>query len=97
MDFGSASVYVGREVVPLTRTEMNILEQLARNGPRTVTYESLAKRSLDVAEASEPENRTIRVHVQRLRSKLGDSVEAPTYIANVRGVGYRFVAPITDS
>jgi DNA-binding response OmpR family regulator len=34
-------------------------------------------------------DRTIDVHIRRLREKLGDDVEVPRYIATVRGAGYR--------
>src|SRR5207245_351315 len=35
--------------------------------------------------------RTIDVHVGRLRDKLGEDVDRPRYIATVRGAGYRAV------
>ena len=35
--------------------------------------------------------RTIDVHVGRLREKLGESLDKPRYIATVRGAGYRAV------
>ena len=34
-------------------------------------------------------DRTIDVHVGRLREKLGDDAEQPLYVMTVRGVGYR--------
>jgi DNA-binding response OmpR family regulator len=34
-------------------------------------------------------DRTIDVHVRRLREKLGDDADDPRYIATVRGAGYR--------
>jgi DNA-binding response OmpR family regulator len=34
-------------------------------------------------------DRTIDVHVGRLRDKLGDDASSPRYVATVRGVGYR--------
>jgi two-component system alkaline phosphatase synthesis response regulator PhoP len=34
-------------------------------------------------------DRTIDVHIGRLREKLGDDAGAPRYIATIRGVGYR--------
>ena len=36
-------------------------------------------------------DRTIDVHVGRLRDKLGDLATTPRFIATVRGVGYRAV------
>jgi DNA-binding response OmpR family regulator len=38
-------------------------------------------------------DRTIDVHVGRLRDKLGDDAAAPRYIATIRGAGYR-AAPL---
>jgi two-component system phosphate regulon response regulator PhoB len=35
------------------------------------------------------EERTIDVHIRRLREKLGDDADEPRYIATVRGAGYR--------
>jgi DNA-binding response OmpR family regulator len=35
--------------------------------------------------------RTIDVHVGRLREKLGEVADHPRYIATVRGAGYRAV------
>jgi two-component system, OmpR family, alkaline phosphatase synthesis response regulator PhoP len=40
-------------------------------------------------EESEVLDRTIDVHVGRLRDKLGDDADRPRYVATVRGVGYR--------
>jgi DNA-binding response OmpR family regulator len=34
-------------------------------------------------------DRTIDVHVRRLRDKLGDDPIAPRYVMTVRGAGYR--------
>ena len=35
------------------------------------------------------------MHVQHLRAKLGDSAERPSYIANVYGIGYKFLLPVS--
>jgi DNA-binding response OmpR family regulator len=39
-------------------------------------------------------DRTIDVHMGRLRRKLGDDASDPRFIATVRTVGYKFVAPV---
>jgi DNA-binding winged helix-turn-helix (wHTH) protein len=43
----------------------------------------------------QPEN--IKVLVRELRRALGDSPATPRFIAAVHGVGYEFVAPVTDA
>jgi DNA-binding response OmpR family regulator len=40
-------------------------------------------------DQSEVLDRTVDVHIGRLRDKLGDDAERPRYVATVRGVGYR--------
>ena len=38
------------------------------------------------------DERVVDVHIRNLRKVLGDDAEAPTWIATVRGVGYKFMA-----
>jgi DNA-binding response OmpR family regulator len=74
----------------LTPTEFDLLEHLARHSDRVVTAHELV-RMIQGYDLSEPDARPIiRVHIQRLRQKLEDDPENPTYIVNVRGKGYRF-------
>ncbi len=96
MDFGAAEVYKAGEPINLTRTELALLEHLVRNATRVVTYESLASNILQVAEPADADSRLVKVHVQHLRSKLGDSAENPQYIANVYGIGYKFLPQVTS-
>ena len=100
MDFSAAVVSRAGELILLTRTEMKMLEVLVRNAPRVVTFGALASMIQGVVEPSDTESNVIRVHVQHLRSKLGDTPQNPKYIANVRGVGYKFLlhpSPIVAS
>jgi DNA-binding response OmpR family regulator len=39
-------------------------------------------------------DRTIDVHLGRLRRRLGDSAADPRFIATVRTVGYKFMAAV---
>lgn len=96
MDFAAAEVYKGSEPINLTRTELAFLEHLVRNANRVVSYESLATNILQVDEPADADSRLIKVHVQHLRSKLGDSAENPRYIANVYGIGYKFLPTVSS-
>jgi DNA-binding response OmpR family regulator len=74
--------------VQLTTAEFRLLAALVEADGRVLTREML----LDALYGSnyvEVLDRTIDVHIRRLREKLGDDVEVPRYIATVRGAGYR--------
>jgi DNA-binding response OmpR family regulator len=86
-------VRVGGSVVPLTRVEFRLLLALLEAGGRVLSRDRLldavhGEDGLDILD------RTIDVHIRRLRDKLGDDPERPRYVATVRGVGYR-AAPVT--
>ena len=95
LDFDAAEVHKNGERLNLTLTELRILEHLTRNSGRVVTYQTLASQVLNVEDPGLSESRLIRVHVQHLRSKLGDPATSPRFISNVRGVGYKFMLPVT--
>lgn len=79
----------GREVrvnqipIELTRVEFDILAALARRAGAAITRQWLAENVLDPER--EGSERTLDVHLSRLRRKLGDA----TLIETVWGVGYR--------
>jgi len=85
-------VVCGNTPVELTVTEFDLLDYLARHSDRVISASELIKatQGYDLIEADA--RPSVRVHIQRLRQKLGDDPEHPRYILNVRGKGYRFVA-----
>ncbi|MBM3127735.1 MAG: response regulator transcription factor [Chloroflexi bacterium] len=81
----------GNEPIDLTATEFDLLDYLARAADRILTASELLKATQGSEVADVDARPMIRVHIQRLRQKLGDDPENPRYILNVRGKGYRFV------
>jgi two-component system response regulator ChvI len=77
------------EVLPLTLTEFNLLEALARRPGLVKSRGQLLRdaypHDVHVAE------RTIDTHIKRLRKKLVDVSPASDVIETVHGLGYRFV------
>ena len=73
-------------LLELTAAEFRLLAALLAAGGRVLTRDQLidALHGVDGAVV----DRTIDVHIGRLRGKLGDDASAPRYIATVRGVGY---------
>ena len=78
----------GDEAIDLTRVEFKLLQAILSADGRVLSRDQL----LDAVygqEADEVLDRTIDVHVRRLRDKLDDDPDAPRYVQTVRGVGYR--------
>ncbi len=86
----------GDELVPLTPVEFKLLVTLVAADGRALTRDQL----LDAVYGSDDGDvldRTIDVHIGRLRDKLDDDAERPRYIMTVRGVGYRAAPPLTEA
>ena len=85
LDFQAREVRVQGRVVELTRVEFELLAALARRPREAVTRQWLVEHVLDPER--EGTERTLDVHVSRLRRKLG-----PVHcLETVWGVGYRLV------
>jgi len=91
VDFASNEVMLDGKPVKLTSTESKILFLLIRNEGRLVTHESLLTKVW--GETYIDARDLLRVHIQHLRQKLGDSVESPSIIVTEHGMGYKFVRP----
>jgi two-component system, OmpR family, alkaline phosphatase synthesis response regulator PhoP len=78
--------------IPLTHVEFKLLVSLIEARGRVLTRDQL----LDAVwgqDQADVLDRTVDVHVGRLRDKLGDDADHPRYVATVRGVGYRAARP----
>ncbi len=85
LDFAAREVTVGGRRRVLTHHEFELLATLARATGRVLSREQI----LDALKGeSEPFDRSIDVHVAKLRAKLEPDPKEPRYIKTVRGVGY---------
>ena len=87
LDILKHEVKVDGTPVALTLKEFSLLELLMKNPGVVFTREQLLERNWDYSY--DGGTRTIDVHVQTLRSKLGDCA---SMIQTVRGVGYKLGA-----
>lgn len=76
-------VYQGGVKVVLAKKEFELLYLLASKPGKVYTRESILKNIWE--DSVVVTNRTIDVHIRKLREKLGE-----TYVATVKGVGYKF-------
>lgn len=82
------------KALALTTFEFSILRVLSERAGRVLAREQLLE--LVHGSADESFDRSIDVHVSRLRSKLGDDPRNPRLLKTVRGVGY-MLAPNAQS
>lgn len=100
IDMGARTVARNGEEVQLTSYEFRILTELAKRAGDTITREDLAIAVRDPAQkgkagaAYDPSvDRSLDVHVSRLRQKLEDDPKEPRFIKTVRGIGYVLARP----
>lgn len=79
--------YNGKEIL-LTRIEFDIVQFLAEQNGRVVTYKEIYEKVWHCEYLQDDGN--IMAHIHRVRQKLERDVKNPMYIQNVYGIGYRF-------
>lgn len=90
VDLPTRTVQLGGEKIDLGGIEFDILVALMRGRGKVLPREELlAEAGRNHAMVSE---RTVDVHVSRLRKKLGDDPRTPRLIKTVHGIGYVFAA-----
>jgi DNA-binding winged helix-turn-helix (wHTH) protein len=87
VDLSRKRVQLDEETAPLTYKEFELLQYLVLREGRTVARAELISSLWGAGEEDVPNERTIDVHIRRLRSKLGGYEDI---VRTVRGVGYRF-------
>jgi len=91
VDFARQEARLRGERLDLTPTEYKLLYHLVRNAGHVLQHGTLLAKVWGREYVDEVDY--IRVYIRRLRDKLGDDPDDPTYIRTERGLGYRFVAP----
>jgi DNA-binding response OmpR family regulator len=88
IDRGAREVRLDGEVKPLTSHQFGILLALADHAGRVMSREVL----MDIvkAEPLEAFDRSIDVHISRIRAAIEDDVRKPRRVITVRGAGYVF-------
>ena len=91
LDPATRTVLQNGQPVELTSVEFNLLHVLLNEAGRVVTREHLVDAVL--SRKFSPFDRSIDMHVSKVRKKLGDSENGTDHIKTVRGVGYIFAHP----
>jgi two-component system KDP operon response regulator KdpE len=87
-------VFLDNRRITLTSTEFRLLHFLVKNRgavvPRQTLEQTLWGEQVDSYGL-------VKKYIQRLRRKLGDNARDPSWIANIHGIGYRFIGPSSNS
>jgi DNA-binding response OmpR family regulator len=96
MDLAARLIFRSGERIDLTAVEFNLLESLLRNAGELVPREELIQTVL--GRSPYPYDRSIDVHVSKLRKKLGHEVSGMERIKTIRSVGYLYtVVPVPET
>jgi len=87
VDVSRKRVVIDDEVAPLTFKEFELLQYLVTHKGQTISRAEIIRSLWRADDVDIPNDRTIDVHVRRLRSKLGRFEDI---VRTVRGEGYRF-------
>ena len=82
-------------VVILSSGEFRLLKVLLERPNRVLSRDQLL--SLTQGREAEPFDRSIDLHISRLRQKLGDDARTPQLIKTLRNEGYMLCATVTSS
>lgn len=90
IDRDRREVHFRGELQPLTAHQFDILRVLAESAGKALSRDELMQRVR--GEALEAFDRSIDVHISRIRAAIGDDGKHPKRILTLRGTGYLFVA-----
>lgn len=93
INLDSAEVLRGNQVINLTPTEYRLLIYLARHPGQALSRGQLLQAVWDDSAGLESE-RTVNVHIRRLRQKVELEPSKPRLILTVPGIGYRLVTEL---
>jgi DNA-binding response OmpR family regulator len=91
LDPATRTVNRAGKPVDLTSVEFNLLEVLLREAGKVVSREHLV--NVVLSRKFSPFDRSIDMHVSKVRKKLGDTEESNGHIKTIRSVGYLFARP----
>ena len=91
LDPDNACLWRGTQSIALTPKAFDVLQYLVTHPDRLVTKDTLLDAVWPETAVSDV---VVRVAIGELRRALGDTAQAPRFIATVHRRGYRFVAPV---
>jgi two-component system response regulator MtrA len=96
LEQATGQVRRGEESISLTPIEFRLLNYLARHRGQALSRAQIVEAVWGFAPDIESE-KTVNVHIRRLREKIELKPEQPSLILTVPGIGYRLARQVTKS
>ena len=90
-----ALLVVQGEQVHATAKELELLRFFCEHPNYVFTTQQIYERVW--GEDVYGEEKTVTIHIAKLRKKLGDDTKNPTVLVNLRGIGYKFLPPVGEN
>ena len=88
LDLEAFKLTKNNKEIPLTSTELKIVELFMKNPGKVFTKKNLFESVWD--EVYIAEDNAIMVQISKIRDKIEESNKEPKYIKTIRGIGYKF-------
>jgi DNA-binding response OmpR family regulator len=92
LDIHARRLNVGEQVVNLPPTSFDYLLVLARHAPNVVDYQTLVAEAQGYQTEPREAQDLTKWHIHHIRQAIEKDARNPTFLFNVRGIGYRLVA-----
>lgn len=91
LDLHTRRVTIANRVINLPPTAFDYLLVLARHAPNVVDYQTLVSEAQGYKAEAREAQELVKWHIHHIRQAIEHDAQNPTFIINVRGIGYRLV------
>jgi DNA-binding response OmpR family regulator len=92
LDLHTRHLSISEQAVSLPPTSFDFLLVLARHCPDVVDYQTLVTEAEGIKVDAREAQELVKWHIHHIRQAIEPDVRNPSYLFNVRGVGYRLIA-----
>jgi DNA-binding response OmpR family regulator len=92
LDLHARRLSVGGRVISLPPTSFDYLLVLARHAPEVVDYQTLVAEAQGFQSEAREAKELSKWHIHHIRQAIEPDEHKPTYLINLRGIGYRLLA-----
>ena len=92
LDLHARRLILNEQTINVPPTSFDYLLVLARHSPNIVSYQTLVAEAQGYQADTREAQELTKWHIHQLRQAIEEDAHNPSYLINVRGIGYRLVA-----